>query len=168
MLKLNISEFTRNLWSGRRLKGSMKMIFRYKFSWTITNTLNIGVGPTVFQSKVFSSNLNNFAENYKSSSLRTNFQMIKKPIEQIHKIDINYPELLSFLKETLVGYFPKKANIFEQHHLKTFLSDAPDDDYLLMKVSDVIPAKCPKAISFSFVQRSLGRPDFYHKWSWPA
>ncbi|RZB39712.1 hypothetical protein BDFB_013718 [Asbolus verrucosus] len=50
-------------------------------------------------------------------------------------VDINiYAKLKTFLKES-VGYKPKKAQVFSRHEVTKFMSEAPDEKFLIMKVA---------------------------------
>ncbi|PSN32174.1 hypothetical protein C0J52_22369 [Blattella germanica] len=54
-------------------------------------------------------------------------------------IDIrSFNKLLCFLKNKNVGHRLKKSKIFSKEDVNTFLNNAPDDKYLLMKVVPVM------------------------------
>lgn len=49
-------------------------------------------------------------------------------------MDIKYPKLIAFLKRQNQGYKPNKAKTFSREEVNKFLLEAPDNNYLLMKV----------------------------------
>lgn len=50
-------------------------------------------------------------------------------------VDIStYHKVTSFLKTLNVDYKPKKSTVFSQEDVEKFLSEAPDDRFLMMKV----------------------------------
>lgn len=55
-------------------------------------------------------------------------------IQRQDNVHIDYPKVKSLLKEKSVGYIPKKAFVFKPEHLRRFLLEAPDDDFLAVKV----------------------------------
>lgn len=48
-----------------------------------------------------------------------------------------YYKLKMMLKSETADYVPKKAKVFEKDEIGKFFADAPDDNYLLMKVGIV-------------------------------
>ncbi|PSN31360.1 hypothetical protein C0J52_23830 [Blattella germanica] len=72
----------------------------------------------------------------KSSTLWTHYSVLKTTLIVKHGIDISkYRKLYSLLKQKSIGYSGKKANIFSTNEIKTFIDEAPDDTYLLIKVA---------------------------------
>ena len=71
----------------------------------------------------------------KSSTLWSNYSMLKSTFIIKHKIDISkYLRLITFIKHKNAGYQPKKSNIFTREEITKFLTEAPDDCYLMWKV----------------------------------
>lgn len=71
---------------------------------------------------------------YKSSTLWSKFSMLKASLAVKENIDIKYPKLIAFLKRQAVGYRPQKSQTFTREDVHTFLLEASDNEYLLMKV----------------------------------
>ncbi|KAI4467934.1 hypothetical protein MML48_2g00007959 [Holotrichia oblita] len=54
-------------------------------------------------------------------------------------IDISkYYKLIAFLKRKNDSYMPKKAAVFEEHHIRQFITDAPDEVFLPIKAILII------------------------------
>lgn len=65
--------------------------------------------------------------------------MLKTTIRLNRDVDISkYPRLTAFLKSKSRGYKPKKAMIFHEEELARFLNEAPDSQFLAVKVSECI------------------------------
>ena len=61
--------------------------------------------------------------------------MLKSMFIMKHNFDISkYIKLTAFIKQENIGYKPKKSNIFTREDINTFLIEAPDKNYLLLKV----------------------------------
>lgn len=60
--------------------------------------------------------------------------MLKATIQKNNEIDISYPELKSFLRVTSSGYLPQKYNVFQPDEIRQFLSEADDNEFLVVKV----------------------------------
>ncbi|KAJ8976506.1 hypothetical protein NQ317_005464 [Molorchus minor] len=72
----------------------------------------------------------------KPSSLWLYYSMLKATINLHNNIDISkYSRLIAFLKRKNDGYKPKKSKILSRDEIDVFLNNAPDDIYLMMKVS---------------------------------
>lgn len=70
-----------------------------------------------------------------SSSLWKKYSMLKSTLNVYKNIDISkYGKLIAFLKSESRAYKPKKAQVLEKEHIEQFLKEAPDCDYLMMKV----------------------------------
>jgi hypothetical protein len=79
------------------------------------------------------------AEKYKSSTLWSTFSMLKATLIAKNNINIgSYPKLMAYLKRQNVGYKAKKSNVFTKSEINTFLLQAPDDTYLMCKVSIIL------------------------------
>ncbi|XP_023012518.1 uncharacterized protein [Leptinotarsa decemlineata] len=75
----------------------------------------------------------------KSSSLWAQFSMLKYMISMKKNIDISkYTTLLAFLKKNAVGYQAVKSKNLTKQDVDTFLREADDHTYLLMKVALII------------------------------
>lgn len=71
----------------------------------------------------------------KPSTLWTSYSMLRLMILTRRNINIgNYQRLHLYLKKKSEGYIPRKSSILTRHHITTFLKNADDDHYLLIKV----------------------------------
>jgi nucleoid DNA-binding protein len=72
----------------------------------------------------------------KSSTLWSIFSMLKSTLNIKHNINIEkYTKLITFLKRSKVGYVPKKSKTLEIEEIATFINEAPNETYLMIKVS---------------------------------
>ncbi|KRT86793.1 hypothetical protein AMK59_1694 [Oryctes borbonicus] len=75
------------------------------------------------------------SEIWNSSSLWTNYSMLKSSLMLYDNIDISkFSKLILFLKRSHTGYTPKKSKILEREDIVTFLREAPNEQFLMMKV----------------------------------
>ncbi|MGH9701229.1 MAG: hypothetical protein ACRD52_17455 [Candidatus Acidiferrales bacterium] len=75
------------------------------------------------------------AQKLKSSSLWAHYSMIKSVLNLKHNVNIEkYNNLRAFLKKQGEGYIPKKSRVLSWEQFHKFLSDAPDEKYLAIKV----------------------------------
>lgn len=73
------------------------------------------------------------------ASMWSEYSMLKTTFIINENQDIsNCPKLIAFLKRKSSGYKPKKSEVFTRQTINRFLSDAPDDIYLMIKVSSDI------------------------------
>jgi hypothetical protein len=64
-----------------------------------------------------------------------NIQYVKILFNIKHNADISkYPKLMALLKKQTEHHCPKKSQILDDEHITTFLINAPNKEYLLMKV----------------------------------
>lgn len=88
-----------------------------------------------FSESVLLAYLSELAKVHKSSTLWSRYSMLKATLNISNNVDISkYSKLKPFLKRQTVGYKPKKSQIFTKEQIFNFLSTAPDEVYLLMKV----------------------------------
>lgn len=72
----------------------------------------------------------------KPSSLWSRYSMLKTTVRNFHNVDITkYKRLTAYLTKNSKGYQPLKSKTLEPQHVERFLSEAPDDQYLSVKVS---------------------------------
>lgn len=70
------------------------------------------------------------------NTLWTQFSMLRSTLIVHQNVNISsYPKLKAFLKQKAHGYKPKKSKILTAEQVNTFIKEAPDDKYLLQKVS---------------------------------
>lgn len=75
----------------------------------------------------------------KSSSVWSQYSMVKSLLHSKHDVDISkYLKLRAYLKKNNEGYIPKKARVLTKEQLDRFLSEAPDEKYLGIKVSTIL------------------------------
>lgn len=75
------------------------------------------------------------SKKYKSSTLWTQYSMLKSTLSINNSINIeSYPKLRAFLKRKSEGYEAKKAKTFTADELNKFIQEAPDEIYLATKV----------------------------------
>lgn len=67
------------------------------------------------------------------SSLRSKYSMLSSTLAIKVNVSIECPKVIAFLKRQNVGY-SKKRSTFYRNNIKRFISDVPDEVYLLMKV----------------------------------
>lgn len=93
---------------------------------------------TIYQENVLLAYFNSMAreKKWKSSTLWARFSMIKSQLAIKHEIDISkYLKLRAFLKKSNEGYLAKKSRVFSKEEFERFLSEAPDDSNLGLKVT---------------------------------
>lgn len=69
-------------------------------------------------------------------SLWAEYSMLKSTIFLYDAIDISkFASLIAYLKRKNIGYRPKKAKVFTKEDMEKFLNEAPDEQFLVQKVS---------------------------------
>ena len=77
------------------------------------------------------------AKRYKSSSLWTQYLMLKSTLNINNNVDISkYSKLWAFLKRKSEGYIPKKAKTFTPEEINKFIKESTDGIYLATKVRE--------------------------------
>lgn len=72
------------------------------------------------------------------STLWSKYSMLKTMLKLKKNIDISrYFKVIAFLKKKMVGFRPKKSKILSPDDVEKFLSNAPDNIYLLHKVATI-------------------------------
>lgn len=75
------------------------------------------------------------SKEYKSSTVWAQYSMLKSCMIVYDNIDISkYAKLMAFLKRNSDGYKAKKSKILTRDQIDSFLSQANDDEYLMIKV----------------------------------
>lgn len=78
----------------------------------------------------------NIAKNGLIGSLWPKYSMLKSTLKLKNNIDISkFNNLIKFIKSQQEGYTPKKSKVLEKHHVEKFISDAPDNIFLMTKVT---------------------------------
>lgn len=71
----------------------------------------------------------------KSSTLWAQYSMIKACISIYDNIDISgFSKLIALLKRNSKGYLPKKSKVLSRENLDTYLTEADDNEHLMIKV----------------------------------
>lgn len=95
-----------------------------------------GKGVTNYTENVLLSHFLEMSEVYKASSLCSYYSKIKSTLLINRNVDISkFSKLNTFLKQKSRGYQPKQSKILSSEQMLTFIMEAPDDNYLMIKVS---------------------------------
>lgn len=79
---------------------------------------------------------NEQSKTFKSSTLWSMYSMLKTMLNLRENIEIsNFFKLKTLLKKTNAKYKAKKSDVFSRDDINKFLIEAPDDKFLMMKVS---------------------------------
>lgn len=71
-----------------------------------------------------------------SSTLWSLYSMLKSMLAIKDNVNINnFFKLITFIKKKSIGHKPKKSKILSREQIETFLNNAPDSEYLMLKVS---------------------------------
>lgn len=85
---------------------------------------------------VFLAYFSELSKTMKPSSLWSIHSMLKSTVYTKHELNISkYTKLTSFLKESSNGFRSLKSKVFTAQNVQTFLNEAPDYEYLVIKVS---------------------------------
>jgi len=88
-----------------------------------------------FSQDMLMSYFREISEKFKPSTLWAQYSMLKATINCNHGIDIGrYTELLSFLKKKSDGFTSTKAKALTSEEVERFLTEAPDKEFLAVKV----------------------------------
>lgn len=78
-------------------------------------------------------------DKYKTSSLWTQYSMLKATLIAHKNVDISkFKKVLDLLKGKTDNCVPKKTLILTREHIDTFISKAPDERFLMIKVALII------------------------------
>lgn len=98
-------------------------------------------------------------------SLWSLYSMLKSCLNIKHNVNISkYSKLLAFIKRTTEHHNPKKSAVLEEDHIAKFMAEAPDSEYLLLKVRIIY---FPIYISnkYIIISSTLGSVNNGHIWS---
>lgn len=113
-----------------------KTDYRYQKTYETFIKWKESNGISSFDEDVLLTYFDESSKTLKSSSLWSMYSMLKKTLGRYNNVDISKNKrLLAFLKEKSIGYDRKKCKVFSLEEISRFLLDAPDDDYLAMKVN---------------------------------
>lgn len=118
-----------------------KTDYRYQKTYETFIKWKEANGISSFDEDVLLTYFDENSKTLKCSSLWSMYSMLKKTLGRYNNVDISTNKrLLAFLKEKSIGYDRKKCKVFTAEEISRFLQTAPDDDYLAMKVSQIICA----------------------------
>lgn len=104
------------------------------------------------------------SKSMKPSSLWAQYSMLKATMKVKDNIDIaKYNQISAFLKTKSSGYKPMKAKIFSEAEIKKFIVEAPDNDWLDVKVFSL-----HKIYVFFKFYLFTGGLYFWCKWSFAS
>ncbi|XP_057658845.1 uncharacterized protein LOC130895521 [Diorhabda carinulata] len=99
-------------------------------SWCISNNVNNCSEKTLLEYFAAKSKI------LKASSMVTVYSMLKSTLQLYHKTDISkFSKLLAYLKIKSNGHSPKRTKILTKNQVLAFLTEAPDEKYLMVKVA---------------------------------
>lgn len=75
------------------------------------------------------------SQKYSPNTLWPKLSMLRSMLHLKEKTDVKlFDEVEAFVKNKNKGYVPKKSAVLSREQLKTFLSEAPNDVFLMYKV----------------------------------
>ncbi|XP_031355092.1 uncharacterized protein LOC116178061 isoform X3 [Photinus pyralis] len=99
-------------------------------NWRETQNVNS------FSEDVIIDYFSDLSASVKPSTLWSHYSMVRATVNIKHGIDIKeYTNLFPFLKSKSRGYQPTKSKAFTREQVNKFLSEAPDEKYLMTKVA---------------------------------
>ncbi|KAI8426856.1 hypothetical protein MSG28_014537 [Choristoneura fumiferana] len=119
------------------------------------------VGAKNFSEPVLLAYFKEQAKKKQASTLWVTYSMLRATLSANHNVLINgYPKLLMFLKSQAKGHKSKKSNVFTAENVETFLEEAPDEIYLVIKkhsdqamLVNLYSSSSPSKLERSFVIR---------------
>ena len=115
-----------------------KLMPRYETTYDTFVKWQIQQGKKSFAEDVLVAYFHDLAKKYKPTTLWSMYSMLKTTILSKQKINIrNYKQLLAFVKKKNTGYQCKKSKVLTTDQVNKFLTEAPDDLYLDLKVNIV-------------------------------
>ncbi|KAF2879539.1 hypothetical protein ILUMI_26623, partial [Ignelater luminosus] len=91
-------------------------------------------GVSNYTENVLLTHFSEVSEIYKASSLWSYYSKIKSTLLIHRNVDISkFSSLIAFLKAKSCGYKPKQSKILSREQVLKFISEAPDDIYLMIK-----------------------------------
>ncbi|KAL0879211.1 hypothetical protein ABMA27_002994 [Loxostege sticticalis] len=93
-------------------------------------------GAKTFSENVFLAYFQELAKTKQPSTLWSVYSMLKTTVNINKDIKIDsYSKLVAYLKRLSEGHKPKKSKVFSGQNVETFLNDAPDKEFLAIKVA---------------------------------
>lgn len=114
----------------QRSRGRYECAYAQFMNWRQENNVNS------FSEDVLLRYFEELAKKVAPSTLWTQYSMLRSTMDFNNNIDLTqYVKLKAFLKSKSLGYKPRKSKVLSPLEIKRFLNEAPDDTYLLHKVS---------------------------------
>lgn len=115
---------------------------------------------TNYTEPVFLAYFLNIAQRGLIASLWPKFSMLKSTLYVKKNIDIGkFNKLIMYIKRQTEGHVPKKSKVLEKEQVQKFILDAPNNLFLMTKVSKGFKFKVVIANHF------IGRTNFWNSWS---
>lgn len=117
----------------KKSKGKYKVVYQAFIDWRRRKNVKS------FSEAVLLAYFSELSEKYKSSSLWSYYSMLRSTLEINNNVKIeNYSKLRAFLKRKAEGFRAKKAKTFTSEEINKFITEAPDDIYLVTKVTKLL------------------------------
>ena len=111
---------------------------RYKKEYNIFMSWCKEKSVNSLKEEVFLAYFSSLSKICKPNTLWSRYSMLKAVLKIEKNVNIgDYFKLTAYLKKKNVGFTPKKAKIFTKEEISKFLSEAPDDIYLMIKVAAI-------------------------------
>lgn len=107
----------------------------YEKAYKTFKNWQISKKSTKMSESVLLAYLHELGQKMKPSSLWAQFSMLKATIQSKENISItSYREVIAFLKSKAKGFQSVQARIFTEREIQRFIDEAPDVDWLDVKV----------------------------------
>lgn len=108
---------------------------QYEKSYNIFLNWTMGHQVTSITENVLIAYFQSMGQTKKSSTIWTNYSMLRSMLSIKRNIDISkFTRLIALLKTFSKGYQPKKSQILDFDQITRFVTDAPDQTFLVVKV----------------------------------
>ncbi|XP_050309956.1 uncharacterized protein LOC126745933 [Anthonomus grandis grandis] len=109
---------------------------KYNYAYSRFMDYRTNKNVTSFSENVVMAYFLELGSKINSSTLWANYSMLKATLAIRHDVDISeYSKLRAFLKQQAHAYKPKKSKIITKEEINKFIQDAPDKEYLMIKVA---------------------------------
>ncbi|XP_031338472.1 uncharacterized protein LOC116177141 [Photinus pyralis] len=123
-----------NLAADQLIPHKSKSLYNLEYSKFVKWLANNGTG--IINEVVLLAHFQELSEVFQPTSLWTKFSMIKKTLLLNKNVNIgNYAKLTQFLKNVSKGHVSKKSSVLTREDILKFLRQAPNHEYLLVKVA---------------------------------
>ncbi|KAJ8912829.1 hypothetical protein NQ315_014412, partial [Exocentrus adspersus] len=114
----------------KKSKAVYKKAFKEFMDWKKSNDVSS------FSEDVIISYFSELSTKIKPSTLWSHYSMLKATLNIKKGIDIRkYTKIVPYLKHRSVGYQPKKSKTLSKEEIDKFISEAPDEKFLMTKVA---------------------------------